>query len=391
MIRVLTFIIIFIAGKVSFGQDTNYIVKWFYEEQYDKIVNELEPLVPEAKKKYGDKDTVIYGNLIYSIAYAYYNLNNYDKALVYYRDAQKVFEKTNGEASIKYFNIIDRIGDIYHETKSLDFQLKFYEIHLKKHKLKFGEDNLRFGNLVWKIAVVYSDLEDYDTSIIYYEQARKIFERNKYNDSIAYADLMGQLADLYFEKSEYEEAWKVAQLSNKIFNNFYNEQLKGYYISNLLVIKIADKLDKDAIKLEKMIENISIYEALNEGNAVIYLEDVLETAELAFDSEAYDLSKKYFEKSRSIFENSKREDIYLKLYIDLMISTSDYYLGAYLESVKELESILKSVSQVGKNKGNYYLKTINHMLASYLRLNAYTEIDNLIKRSKIDSLNSTIL
>jgi signal transduction histidine kinase len=177
---------------------------------------------------------------------AYLHLNNLDTSLSYYREAQKLFEKTI--YTRKLANIDMSMADIYYRQAKYDQAIDYY----KKGIAVCDESNNPTGKGFGLISIggLYSDLGNYSDAINNYLNALKAFEKDNYIAGISMT--YTNMATVYSALGSFEQAKECINKSLEKGKNITNkEQLLLNYCNIGIVYNTMKEHEKALLFFNK--------------------------------------------------------------------------------------------------------------------------------------------
>lgn len=146
-------------------------------------------------------------NVFHKIGVGYYNLDQEESALTYWRDTtlplrQKCFGRYHKETARSYFNIglANRyLGNIEAVVKNFSEALEIFEALPEKDT----------GDLAYKfmdVGFLYTRLKDFSRARVYLNQSESYFKHIGWTNTKEYAELMISLGELYLQENDFENA-----------------------------------------------------------------------------------------------------------------------------------------------------------------------------------------
>lgn len=233
------------------------------------------------------------------IGIAYHIMNNYDSAMVYYRQSLDIFEKNND---------LKNAARIYNNLALLYSNQKYYNLALEQYlkSLKVSNDQLDTQNVMNaynNIGIVYEQLEQYDKAIFYYNKALN-FSENAEQYSSPFNNILGNLGIIYLYLNHFDTA-KI-YLSNSLLrfqkeNDLYGQANTYSYMSKLYLktgktdsafieLNLSDSFAKKINDDELLITN-NYYRAQLYQNLHQYAKAESIASQVIFESGSKNLSK----------------------------------------------------------------------------------------------------
>jgi signal transduction histidine kinase/DNA-binding NarL/FixJ family response regulator/Flp pilus assembly protein TadD/HPt (histidine-containing phosphotransfer) domain-containing protein len=152
----------------------------------------------------------------YSVGMCYWQLGDYDKAIVTLNDALALAKKNkNKKLEAKCYNIL---GNIYRDIGEVSSALKYYLNALDIFDKQNDEHTT--GVVMKNIGILHFDLFDYDNALDYALRSVNILE--KYENKHRIVSVYHTLGNIYFKKEDYTSAlsyfYKCVELSEQNTN-----------------------------------------------------------------------------------------------------------------------------------------------------------------------------
>ncbi len=173
----------------------------------------------------GIADTYNNIGLLYASKKQELALDNYDKALAFYK-------KSVGETHPSYLNTLNNQAIIYRSTNEADKALMIFENVLNKWKALYGQNHPNVAFTYSNIGLVYLDFNMLDTALSYQEKALEIYKSSYGANHPEIANTYNQIANIYRSKKEYDKA--IAETGKSIAAN-----CKAYASTNELSVSKA--------------------------------------------------------------------------------------------------------------------------------------------------------
>ena len=178
------------------------------DEHYQKAIIYYQ----KALKIYSEsKDTLLQASVLENIGNAYYYLFDFDKAINYFIKALKRYEQNNNPYGV--LSTLNCIANTYsrcfNKEKALEYYLRSYEM-----SKKYGDDE-GLSNVLNNIGLVYlNDYKDYEKALAYLNESLLFAEKS--NDSIDMSIQFQNIALVYLKMEKYEPALKYFFIALKL-------------------------------------------------------------------------------------------------------------------------------------------------------------------------------
>ena len=164
-------------------------------------------------------------------AFDFYDNQDYDKAIMYFKKALELHLQTYGEKNAEVSTVYNNIGFIYKEKGDYDSALKYYEKSLAIYLETVGENHPNTAELYNDIGMVYDSKGDYNSALDYYEKSLAI-DLQVYGESHPdMATSYNNIGFVYEEKGDYDSALGYYEKSLAIDLQVYGESHHNTAIS----------------------------------------------------------------------------------------------------------------------------------------------------------------
>ncbi|MEX2336284.1 MAG: tetratricopeptide repeat protein [Fulvivirga sp.] len=275
----------------------------------------------------------------YGIGYAYYNIKDYKKALIHFKEYISKLEGARKEAY--YDDALLRLADCYYISKSYDNALNYYQKAIQHNEVDNDYAHLQAGIVMGIQGNINGAKSDYDHII------------NNNATSRYYDDAIFQKAQLSFEKGQYPEATEaftklIAEKPSSPFVPYaYMRRASSYY--NL---KQYDAAIEDYKKILKVFPTHSTAE-----EALLPLQEALNIQSRSDEFESYLSSYKKANPDKKGVEN-----------IEFETAKNQYYNLNYKKTIASFKSYIRDYPDNPKvQEAKFYIAE------SYYRLNQLEE------------------
>lgn len=176
-----------------------------------------------------------------NIGVTYRSLQQYDRALDYYRQTLKLSRRDQDMADSESGALLN-IGNVYGELGEYDRALSYLFEAWKKNEA-IGDKTTQF-QILFSIGKQYFKKQDYDISRHYYLEALEIIEKTEVK--VLKEGIYESLSDLYEEMGEDKEALRFFKMYSKVKDSWVNETKNKQYL------EIQERYDAE--KREREIE-----------------------------------------------------------------------------------------------------------------------------------------
>jgi len=390
--------------------------------------NKAKPYYIEIKnnaKSFGE-NSLNYAKAINKLGLVYFNLKQYDSAIIFYDTAYDILNQNDEEINPGELIIFSHnLALAYEKARNYLDAKKYYEkeIELRKKLNKLDANT----NVLTLLASVYLKLKDYDLAIDCYKKEIEI--KNKYFvlDSIDFLLTFENLAYTYELKGDTSNSFSNYNYGLQLRKNIYGETSSEYlealnilavkkhnsgnYIQALDLYNKAFKIREDInLKLDSsyyyLIKNMSLCyfelkDTINFNNFLQLLmtyNRVVELEKNFYDSLKYlsvyqlynkadDLyqkgnSKEAYKWAKTALEKCRQEENIDTLYFLNSLSLTGTILSD-LGNYKEAERLY--IEEKNKSKAYYnslsfyYVKSLRHLVNLYQTNKNYVRAENMIK------------
>jgi tetratricopeptide (TPR) repeat protein len=277
----------------------------------------------------------------YGIGYAYFNTQDYPKALIHFKEYINALERASDK--MFYDDALLRLADCYYVSKSYNEALTYYQKAIKLNKSDLDYAQFQSGAIYGIQGNLSAAIKAYDIVIAQ--------PRSRFID-----DAMFQKAQLYFEKGEYDQAIKgfTKLIEVKSSSNFIpyaylrrassNYNLHKYDLSISDYLKILTDYPTHNVAREVL---LPLQEVLNLQNRGGEFDSYLANFKKA-NPDGKGLENVEFESAKNQYFNLsykkaiERFTAYIKNYpSDKKVAEAKYYIAESYYRLKDYEPALK--------------------------------------------------
>ncbi len=350
------------------------------------------------------------------MADAFRRKNNLDSALIFYKEAQVLFDSIvntdkgkgvayNGIASIsfsrgEYLIALDNfekalffrqltddkmgisislngVGNSYYGIGNYPAALSFYQSSLKmKEEIK---DKLGVGISFNNIAQIYYQQKQYDTALVYLKKSMAIKEEMQDKSGMTYS--LNNIAGVYFDQQKYDLALEYHHKSLAIKEELGDNQGIATSLNNLAQVHVSQK--KYQIAVEYYMKALTLERASKDKQGMIYSLNGL--AKVYKETQKYDESIKSSLEALAIAKNinalSELKDVYETLYQTSKLQGNIAKALSYFELHKSISDSLFNGEK---------MKVLNNLNTSY-ELSKKQQQIMLLQENKISQENKFLL
>jgi tetratricopeptide (TPR) repeat protein len=321
----------------------------------------------------------------YGLGYAYYNLNDYKKALPQFRFY--VDRISSNPEKYFYHDAMLRLADCYYASKEYNTAVTMYQRAIQTGTAEADYCNYQIG-LIYGILGNMPQANTYLNKVVDLEQ------------SIYYDDALFQKAELYFENGDYNKAIQG-------FSELIRAQPESPYIPYALINRAVSysnlqQPDNSINDYKTVIDNYPRHQESN--NALMGLQDALTSADRSGEFSEYlekwkrlnpdreDLSNIEFDAAKNLYFNQDYDRAiaafrqYLEDYgrnsfedeVYYYMGESYYRAQAYNDAILAFESILNIPNSKWKNRSVRRLALLHELRGDFAKsLDYYNQLENI--------------
>lgn len=230
---------------------------FFYRSigQYQKSIVAFEKARQEIIFRFGE-DCTEYATLLNNMAGTYRMDGQRNKAIQYFLEAIKVYEKIGEGQTYPYASVQNNLALAYKQNN----QTKEAIFHLEKALnliLKMPEHQSEMVAIYSNLTTLYSQLEDETTAKKYLDLALQIFEECKEEENIHYAAALNSLGGFLYGIGEDRKAIEVYQKAEQYTKLFFGENIEyGIACQNMYWVYRRMGKFKEAAQVLKKAEQV---------------------------------------------------------------------------------------------------------------------------------------
>ncbi|MFH2142935.1 MAG: DUF2225 domain-containing protein [Bacteroidota bacterium] len=334
-------------------------------------------LVITGLHSFAQNDTNKY-NYFYKKGNEYYNISQFDSALIFYKTALQNCDQSNNKD--EYANIISSIGNVYEDLSKYQKALEYYQNALNLYKESNSDEStvtnkIGMSNALNQIGNVYYRWSDYENALKFYEEGLKIKE--EINDLEGLPSSYNNIGNIYFSWSKYNKALEYYLKALKIKEKQSEKvELANYMINigsaylSLENFDNAQQYYKKALELSKEQNNKHMETSCLINIGVLYFEKGDYLKALTYYDQAYSMVLKLGSKLEQayILRNMGETYIALKDFLKAKENISQSIVIAEKENLNSLISELYYYQYVIENNNNNYQDALEYYI-KYSKLN----------------------
>ncbi len=173
--------------------------------------------------------------------FAYSSMNNYDKSIVYFKNALMNFEVTGNLKGISlcYNNMAISYKDKGDYSSSIEYNQKLYIIARQLN------DKILMAGCVFNIASVYEHLGNYTNALKYIQLSLKISESQKFGKGIA--KCYNSMGTIHYKQKNYQTAVTYFLMSLKIKQKINDKPGLANCFNNIGLVYMSTGKNSDAV------------------------------------------------------------------------------------------------------------------------------------------------
>jgi len=227
-------------GQESPGYATglsNLAYLYYQMGQYARAMPLMVQAMAIRKKVLGEQHPD-YATSLNNLALLYRKMGQYDKSLPLSEQALSIRKKVLGEQHPDYATSLNNLAVLYRKMAQFDKSLLLVEQALAIRKKVLGEQHLDYAESLSNLAVLYDRTGHYDKALPLFEQALTIRKNALGEQHPYYAESLSNLAFIYLKIGQYDKALSLFIQASIIRKNALGEQHPDYAesLSNLAVL-----------------------------------------------------------------------------------------------------------------------------------------------------------
>ena len=183
------------------------------------------------RKKYFDSNPGKYEESIYNLAGLYYDAQEYEKSLQYYRESMELYGKLNGFYNEAYIFRQNSVAQLYQILNRFTEAYEVFTSCLKLIESHYGKEHEYYGILANNTARLLYNMGDYETSLPLYLEALDNFGKNEGTDSYNYGIALDNIGNVYQMLGQYDKALEYFSKANTNFIASVGKEHFSYAIS----------------------------------------------------------------------------------------------------------------------------------------------------------------
>ncbi len=160
----------------------------------------------DIREKLFGKESMQYAGSSNNLALLYFDRGKYEKAELFYIEAQKTIKKVLGEEHRYYTVLVNNLALLYYKQGLVKKAEPLYvEVHQIRQKT-VGKNHYDYASACNNLASLYGFQSEYDKAETLYLEAKRIKEEILGKKHPSYASTCDNLANLYVKQENYEKA-----------------------------------------------------------------------------------------------------------------------------------------------------------------------------------------
>ena len=144
------------------------------------------------------------------------NKGDYDKALQYYQESLRIFDKALGKEHPDVATIINNLGNVYNFKGEQDKALQYLQESLRIREKALGKEHPYVAMSLNNLGLLYKNKGEYDKAIQYYQESLRISEKALGKEHPYVAMSLNNLGNVYNFKGEYDKAIQIIRKAIRI-------------------------------------------------------------------------------------------------------------------------------------------------------------------------------
>ena len=341
-------------------------VAYYSNDEYEKAIVYLKEAW-DIKKQLGaeSKDNV---DILLLLGLCNYSISDYKEAIGFFQQSLSIQERTLGKGHSHNASILYFIAECYYWLSDYTNALKTHEQLLSIRESVIGKNHPDYAWSLYNIAECYYSLGDYTSALKYYEQSLSIIENVVGTENPDYAIMLYNISDCYISLGDYISALKYNERLLLVIESALGDEHPVYAKSFNNIGYCYYNLGDYTKALEYLEQSLSIQERVFGKNHPDYA-TTLENIGLCYNDLCnYTKALEYHEQALSIRERvlGKDHPDYAASLHNIGICYSD--LGDYTKELENHEQALSIRERVlGKDHPDY-AASLNSIGNSYSRL-----------------------
>ncbi len=382
MKRIIFFVPFLIASFNIFCQDIDKAINYFSNGDYNNAATEFENLLKTFSEN-EKNDTTVYTKYLLYTAVSFEYINNYEKAIEYYKEGITIFENyENYYENEWYFDFLSKIGFLYKNLYKFEEAITYFIKYKENTEKKYGKESLKYSDAAKQLGIIYREINDYEKSNALLSESKQIIEKNFGKDNLDYVLSCNELAILKYYSADYLEAEKLFLESLNITEKIKGKNNADYSncCNNLAGIYSTIGLYKKAEIYYK--ESMSIIEKIYGKNHYYYAVSCNNIALFYKTTGNYADAEKYYLLSKAVFEKIKGTESpeYAKICNNLGKLYS--LMGNFANAEKLLNEGKKINEKIYGTKHSEYALSCNNLGSFYESVFLFEKAEPLLIEAK---------
>ncbi len=376
ILLVLLFPSFLISYSQNWQESYDTFLQEFQEQKFDKVIQTGEKTL----NLIGQKDTNYLVVLRY-MAFAYYSLQDYDKAVDAYKETQLICRKLYGKNNYTYILVTYNLAVNYTYIKKYSLAYPLMEEVIDFIINDQGKNSMDYINIANQQANIYSIAGSYDKAEEIYNDVFEVIKSNYKTTDTLYMQTINVIAPFYVSHGMFDKAEPFYTGAVDLMDSMYGKKSKNYIASlNSLgeFYILAGMYTTSEKTFQKYVDICAEFYGKNSANYATALNNLAVT----------------YEKQG---KNIQAEDMYLqtlKIKEKVFNKESDFYaltlsnLGVLYENmgkIKEAEQVLEQALEIyktiyGETNPNYAV-ALNNMASIYSSNGKYKEAIELTNKA----------
>ncbi len=301
-----------------------------YSESIEIASSVIESIKNE--KISGSED--IYSRAISILGNNYQCMSDYKKAMEYYDDERKIYEKEGNDSKLS--RVLINIGYIFFERGDYENALLYYNKSrdiCEKLDLKAN-----LAPLLVNIGGLYFNTGDTERAMELFKKSRKIFEEIGNRRELGI--ITGNMGSVYFQLEDYEKALECFRFLKKISLEIGDKAILNASLTNIGAIHYAEGRYKEALLVLEKAREL----ACEAGDKMNLINILTNLGSVFMESGKYDRASELFENARSICREVGYK--YGLLVLLAQIGTLHYSTGLYEKAYESAEALKKLTDEL---------------------------------------------
>ncbi|MDE6357630.1 MAG: tetratricopeptide repeat protein, partial [Eubacteriales bacterium] len=201
------------------------------------------------------KDADFIDNLNF-LGYDYEAINNYEKAIGYFKQALEIIKGLEGMNSDEYMNNTYYLASVYLKMEDYENAIKCLEKSCDFIERKLGEENPCLSEALTKLSSAYIKVGKRKEALNAQLKALKVVQDSVGEKHLYYASNTKKVADIYYLEKDYEKALPYYEKETEVKRDIIGIQNEEYVNSILNLINIKMKIGKDENEYKKLEQEI---------------------------------------------------------------------------------------------------------------------------------------